>query len=144
MISGPRIVIIGNSGSGKSTLARLLESGIGGENIDLDRVHWLDQVGIKRDEAEAKAMVAAMAGKPRWIIEGVYGWLAEAALFRATTLIWLDMPWSICRESLAQRGPHGAGRRPNSTANFSHGRSSIGSVEPLPPMMVTSVCSIVS
>ncbi|UZE48210.1 AAA family ATPase [Rhodopseudomonas sp. P2A-2r] len=51
-------------------------------------------------------MVAAFAAAgQRWIIEGVYGWLAEAALFRATTLIWLDMPWSLCRESLAQRGP---------------------------------------
>jgi adenylate kinase family enzyme len=105
MILGPRIVIIGNSGSGKSTLARLLEISIGGEHIDLDRIHWLKEVGIKRDEAEAKAMVAAMAGKPRWIIEGVYGWLVEAALFRVTTLIWLDMPWSVCRESLALRGP---------------------------------------
>jgi predicted kinase len=38
MILGPRIVIIGNSGSGKSTLARLLEIGIGGEHIDLDRI----------------------------------------------------------------------------------------------------------
>jgi adenylate kinase family enzyme len=105
MISGPRIVIIGNSGSGKSTLARLLESRIGGEHIDLDRIHWLKEVGIKRDEGEAKAMVAALAEKPCWIIEGVFGWLAEAAFPRATMLIWLDMPWSVCRESLAQRGP---------------------------------------
>ncbi|HEY8335048.1 MAG TPA: hypothetical protein VIQ05_14750 [Tardiphaga sp.] len=105
MILGPRIVVIGNSGSGKSTLARLLESRIGGERIDLDRIHWLDQVGVKRDEAEAKAMVAALAEKPGWIIEGVYGWLAEAAFPRATSLIWLDMPWSVCRESLALRGP---------------------------------------
>ena len=105
MISGPRIVIIGNSGSGKSTLARSLESRIGGQHIDLDLVHWLNKVGVKRDEAEAKAMVAALAEKPRWIIEGVYGWLAEAALPRATSLVWLDLPWSVCREGLASRGP---------------------------------------
>jgi adenylate kinase family enzyme len=104
MMLGPRVVIIGNSGSGKTTLARLLESRIGGEHIDLDRIHWLDEVGIKRDETEAKTMVAALAREPHWIIEGVYGWLAEAAIPRATSLIWLDMTPEVCRESLTMRG----------------------------------------
>jgi adenylate kinase family enzyme len=102
---GPRLVIIGNSGSGKSTLARLLESRVGGELTDLDHIHWLDKVGVKRDEGEAKKLVAALAAKPNWIIEGVYGWLAEAALPRATALIWLDMSPGVCRDSLAFRGP---------------------------------------
>ena len=44
---------------------------------DLDRIHWLDRVGVKRAEAEAIAMVAALAEKPCWIIEGVYGWLLK-------------------------------------------------------------------
>jgi adenylate kinase family enzyme len=105
MMLGPRVVIIGNSGSGKTTLARLLESSIGGERIDLDRIHWLDKVGVKRDETEAKALVTALAETTRWIIEGVYGWLAEAAFPRATSLIWLDMTPEVCRESLTMRGP---------------------------------------
>ncbi|MDB5618437.1 hypothetical protein [Tardiphaga sp.] len=110
MTLGPRIVIIGNSGSGKSTLAKLLEPRIGGERVDLDHIHWLDRVGNKRDETEAKAMVAAIASRPNWIIEGVYGWLAEAALSRASGLIWLDMSPAVCRESLVLRGPwRGAG-----------------------------------
>jgi hypothetical protein len=50
-------------------------------------------------------MVVEQAGEPRWIIEGVYGWLAAAALPFASSLIWLDLPWSVCRESLARRGP---------------------------------------
>jgi len=102
---GPRIVIIGNSGSGKSTLAKSLSAGIGGELIDLDRIHWQDKVGSKRDESQATAMVASLAGKPRWIIEGVFGWLAGVAVPAATSLIWLDMPWNVCRDSLAIRGP---------------------------------------
>jgi adenylate kinase family enzyme len=102
---GPRLVIVGNSGSGKSTLARLLESCVGGERTDLDHIHWLGKVGVKRNEGEAKELVAALAAKPNWIIEGVYGWLAEAALPRATALIWLDMSPDVCRESLALRGP---------------------------------------
>jgi energy-coupling factor transporter ATP-binding protein EcfA2 len=102
---GPRVVIVGNSGSGKSTLAKLLATRDGGEVMDLDRVHWQDQVGLKRDEREAKAIVSAFAAKPGWIIEGVFGWLAEVALQSATTLIWLDLPWSACPENLALRGP---------------------------------------
>lgn len=105
MIVGSRVVIIGNSGSGKTTLARRLAEGRAGDLVDLDRIHWRDKVGIKRDEAELKDMVAAIASQPDWIIEGVYGWLAEVALARATALIWLDMPWSVCADSLARRGP---------------------------------------
>ena len=105
MSLGDRIVIIGNSGSGKTTLARALADQLGVSAIDLDRIHWQGAVGVKRDEEQAKSMVAELAEHPRWIIEGVYGWLAEVALPRATSLIWLDLPWSICRESLAHRGP---------------------------------------
>jgi adenylate kinase family enzyme len=101
---GSRVVIIGNSGSGKSTLADALARRIGAPAIDLDLFHWQDSYGIKRDEDAAKRMVADAAAGSKWIIEGVYGWLAEVALLRATSLIWLDMPWSICSEGLSARG----------------------------------------
>ena len=38
------------------------------------------------------------------MIEGVYGWLAQVAIPRATTLIWLDLPWQDCRTGLLTRG----------------------------------------
>jgi len=104
VLAGPRIVIIGNSGSGKSTLAKAIAAQSDLPAHDLDRIHWLNKVGIKRDEEQAKAMVAALAKQSRWIIEGVFGWLAEPALLRATSLIWLDLPWSACRQNLATRG----------------------------------------
>jgi len=102
---GSRVVIIGNSGSGKSTLAKALARGIGAPAIDLDPIHWQDRVGVKRDETLATGMVVDIAGKPQWIIEGVYGWLAAAALPFATSLIWLDLPWMLCSEGLSLRGP---------------------------------------
>jgi adenylate kinase family enzyme len=104
MTLGERVVIIGNSGSGKSTLAHEMAHRIGAPAIDLDLVHWQDIYGIKRDEDAAKRMVADAAADSKWIIEGVYGWLAEVALPRATSLIWLDMPWNVCREGLSARG----------------------------------------
>ncbi|GJD61976.1 hypothetical protein [Methylobacterium frigidaeris] len=98
-----RWVIIGNSGSGKSTLAERLGQTLQRPVYDLDLVHWHPD-GRKRDEADAKARVAAIAASDAWIIEGVYGWLAEVALVRATRLIWLDIPWDECRAGLLARG----------------------------------------
>lgn len=101
---GPRVAIIGNSGSGKSTLAKALGARRDTDVIDLDHIHWLDKVGSRRDESEATTIVTAIAQRPRWIIEGVYGWLVAPSLLFATALVWLDMPWSVCGPSLAARG----------------------------------------
>lgn len=98
------MVIIGNSGSGKTTLAGRIASHTGQPHCDLDAIHWQAD-GTPNDRQAAIAQVAAAAAKPRWIIEGVYGWLAAAALPRATGLIWLDLPWPECRRALLERGP---------------------------------------
>jgi len=106
ILNSQRIVIFGNSGSGKSTLAGRLAARLPAPAIDLDAFHWLDEgYAQKRDAADARRLVAEAAAGPRWIIEGVYGWLADVALPRATALIWLDLPWSECRASLLSRGP---------------------------------------
>src|SRR5665213_1597808 len=97
ILRSQRTVIIGNSGSGKSTLADRLAARLHIPAIDLDLMHWEDEgYGQKRDESAARRLVAEAADEPRWIIEGVYGWLADAAIPRATGLVWLDLPWSEC------------------------------------------------
>ncbi|MBP2565742.1 topology modulation protein [compost metagenome] len=98
-----RIAIIGNSRSGKSSLAAKAGSALKLPFYDLDRLHW-EEDGRKRDEAEARLLVARHANTSDWIIEGVYGWLVETALPRAKVLIWLDLPWAECREGLLRRG----------------------------------------
>jgi len=106
ILHSERTVIIGNSGSGKSTFAGRLAARLGIAATDLDPLHWEDEgYGRKRDEAAARGLVAEAAAKPRWIIEGVYGWLASVALPRATALVWLDLPWSACHAALLARGP---------------------------------------
>jgi hypothetical protein len=73
--------------------------------IELDDIHWEgDDYGSRRDETNARGMVAEAAAKSAWVIEGVYGWLARVALPRATVLIWLDIPWEECRAGLVARG----------------------------------------
>lgn len=113
----PKIVIIGNSGSGKSTLAKEFGRRLKSDVVDLDPIHWQGQVGLQRDEAEAKRLVADAAAKPGWIIEGVFGWLAEVALPRATSLVWLDLSREVCRDGLAMRGPWKSGT-PEQYADF--------------------------
>lgn len=101
--SPARWVVIGNSGSGKSTLAERLGWSHRLPVHDLDLVHWHPD-GRKVDEAEARARVAEISAGDAWIIEGVYGWLAEVALGRATVLVWLDIAWDECRAGLLARG----------------------------------------
>jgi adenylate kinase family enzyme len=95
-------MIVGNSGSGKSTLAERVGAALHLSVYDLDLVHWHTD-GRKRDEADAIGRVADLAEGDGWVIEGVYGWLAEVALPRADMLIWLDMAWDDCRAGLLAR-----------------------------------------
>ena len=106
-----RTVIVGNSGSGKSVFAESLAAVTHVPVIDLDLLHWVDAgYRIKREEEVAKCLVRNAAAAPCWIIEGVYGWLAEIALPRASALVWLDLPWRVCRESLILREQRRSGK----------------------------------
>jgi adenylate kinase family enzyme len=105
-----RTVIVGDSGSGKSTLAERLAALASVPVIDLDMLHWEGNgYGAKREAAVARQMVQEAAAQHVWVIEGVYGWLAEVALPRATSLIWLNVPWAICRDGLLTRGQRRGG-----------------------------------
>jgi adenylate kinase family enzyme len=101
-----RTLIIGNAGSGKSTLAEHVAARRVCPHIRLDDVYWIDQALLrKRGAADARQLLQALAVEPNWVIEGVFGWLADVAAPRATTLIWLDLPWIECQAGLLERGP---------------------------------------
>ena len=100
---GRRILIIGNSGAGKSWLREKLSGLVRSPGIDLDSLHW-EKAGVKRDEMEARRLVSEAACGDVWVIESVYGWLAEVAAPRANMLIWLDLSWDACRTGLQARG----------------------------------------
>jgi len=103
---GSPVLIIGNSGAGKSTLGEAIAVHLDCERIDLDRIHWKDKTSsVKRNEDAARDMVRMSAAAPHWVIEAVYGWLAQEAVSRATTLIWLNLSWEECEAGLLARGP---------------------------------------
>jgi adenylate kinase family enzyme len=100
-----RIVIIGNSGSGKTYLGQRLSDHFGHPLIHLDTLFWEPGgFNVKRPKALVFADVARLAQGERWIVEGVFGELAQEFCPRADHLIWLDLDWATCERSLLQRG----------------------------------------
>ena len=105
-----RTVIVGNGGSGKSWLAERLALAISAPAVDLDEIHWLPGgFNARREPAVAVDMVRTKAADDAWVIEGVFGWLANEALPRATALIWLDVPVEDCIANVKARGQKSGG-----------------------------------
>ncbi len=100
-----RTVVVGNSGSGKTWLARRLAEKAGGSVVHLDDVFWLPGgFNEKRDPSDVSRLIDARRAETQWIVEGVYGNLAKQFLPSALTLVWLDLPWSVCKQRLEVRG----------------------------------------
>jgi energy-coupling factor transporter ATP-binding protein EcfA2 len=105
-----RTLILGNSGSGKSRLSKRLAATLETDVIDLDGFHWEPgSYGRARDKGVCLEMTRQSASRPRWVIEGVYGWLALEVVSNATALILIDIPVNECIANLRQRGLRGGG-----------------------------------
>lgn len=107
-----RILIIGNSGSGKSWLAARLAEQLTIREVNLDTIVW--QPGgfnHKRPQHEIDLAIQTLAKEHSWVIEGVFGALAELLMDSADTLLFLDLDWTVCRDSLLSRGSQSARQR---------------------------------
>ena len=107
-----RILIIGNSGSGKSWLAAQLAERLNIREVNLDTIVW--QPGgfnQKRPQHEIDLAIQTLAQESSWVVEGVFGALAEQLIDAADTLLFLDLDWSVCRDSLLSRGSQSAKQR---------------------------------
>lgn len=115
-----KAVILGNSGSGKTWLANRLAESTRTPLVHLDELFW--QPGgfdEKRTAGEVNGLIASARAQHGWIVEGVFGELAEVFLQDAETLIWLDMDWETCHSRLRKRGSE-------SKAHMSRSQSEIG------------------
>ncbi len=100
-----RTVIFGNSGSGKTWLARRLCEKSAAPVVHLDDIFWLPGgFDAKRDPAEVSALIDASRATAQWIVEGVYGNLAKQFMQSALSVVWLDLPWAVCKRRLEARG----------------------------------------
>jgi adenylate kinase family enzyme len=93
-----KVLVFGNSGSGKSTLARRLAGEHGLAHLDLDAIVWEPgQVAVQRPAAAVAASLEAfVAGNARWVIEGCYGDLVQAASAHCTEMIFLNPGVAAC------------------------------------------------
>ena len=70
-------------------------------SYDLDTVAY--HSGQKQDLVQRHTVVAHIAERPTWVVEGIYlGWcdiLAE----RATQIVWLDVPWRVAAYRIVRR-----------------------------------------
>ncbi len=101
-----RILIIGNSGSGKTWLGKALSKKMHIPLYHMDSLRW-DQSGyeVSRSAAQINKDLEEIKKQDQWILEGVFGKMAQACLPFSTTLIWLDLPWEECKQNLINRGP---------------------------------------
>ena len=105
-----RFAILGNSGSGKSTLANWLARSAGLALLDLDSVAWVpDQPAVARSSALAEADISRFCtSHARWVLEGCYGNLIEAAFQFQPFLIFLNPGRESCTAHCLNRAwePH--------------------------------------
>jgi adenylate kinase family enzyme len=109
-----RILIFGNGGTGKTWLAREISALLRRPAIHLDDLRWTPgQYGVARDNRLVFNEVAEAGNADCWLMEGVYGWLANAVLNRATSLFWIDLPEEDCVANITARGIQGGGSEEN-------------------------------
>lgn len=97
-----RILVIGSSGAGKSTLAKRLHGVTGLKLIHLDRYYHKPNWG-KPTEEEWLQTVTELITEDEWIIDGNFGGTMETRMTRCDTVIWLDLPRSLCTWRILKR-----------------------------------------
>ena len=100
-----KTIIIGNSGSGKTWLANKLSLVAGTPIVHLDELFW-EPGGFnkKRPKETVIQIIADSINESFWIVEGVFGELAEYYMEHASCMIWLDIKWPVCHHRLMKRG----------------------------------------
>lgn len=90
-----RIIIIGSGGSGKSTLARRLGEILKIEVLHLDKLYW--QSGwVQPPKDEWNQKVEKLLQADSWIMDGNFNSTMELRIKAADTIIFLDLPRTVC------------------------------------------------
>ena len=97
-----RIMIIGCCGAGKSTLARRLQKIINLPLYHLDQYYWKEN-WTETPKEEWEPIVADLANKDEWIIDGNYGGTFKPRIDRADTIIYLKYNTLQCLYRVTKR-----------------------------------------
>jgi adenylate kinase family enzyme len=90
-----RVLVIGSGGSGKSTLARRLSELLKIDVKHLDRLYW--QPGWQEPTKEEwLERVKELTSDDSWIMDGNYGGTLDVRIQRCDTIVFLDLPRTLC------------------------------------------------
>ena len=100
-----KVLVYGNSGSGKSTYARALAAQHVLAHLDLDTIVWEPGgVAVPREPRLVTAsLLAFISAHERWVVEGCYGELVQAASAHCTQLVFLNPGLEACQANNRRR-----------------------------------------
>ncbi len=90
-----RVLVIGPGGAGKSTFANRLGELLNIEVIHLDRFYWRPG-WIETSKPEWVKTVGELLSRDSWIMDGNYSGTLDIRLKECDTVIFLDMPRTLC------------------------------------------------
>lgn len=110
-----RVLVIGSGGAGKSTFAARLAEHTGLPLIHLDRLYWRPGWTEPPPEQWAETVEQLVQGE-RWIMDGNYGGTLDQRLAACDTVVFLDLPRTVCLARVLRRRIRFRGRaRPDMT-----------------------------
>lgn len=90
-----KIAVIGSSGAGKSQLSRWMGEILGLPVVHLDKEYWLPG-WTEPTKDEWRHRVEDLVKRGSWIIDGNFGGTMEIRIAAADTVVFLDLPRSLC------------------------------------------------
>lgn len=89
-----RVAVVGASCAGKTTFARRLSRALDVPHVELDALYWGPGWSPAPPE-DFRASVRDAIAAPAWVVDGNYSAVRDLVWGRATSIVWLDLPFRV-------------------------------------------------
>ena len=90
-----KVLVIGSGGSGKSTFSNQLGQSLRIDVVHLDQIYWKPG-WVETSKDEWLQTIAELVARDSWVMDGNYSGSLEKRLEACDTVIFLDLPRSLC------------------------------------------------